>query len=241
MRSDDLVPVLGNKNSNSGLGFRQGVLLSWDSVTAANTVSVGGTVMTNLNILNPSEAQFLAPGDVVTILTGGISWGILGRLVIPGTPEAAAALAAFKTQSNTVSSPQSTTSSSFVDLGTVGPSVTATIGPSGKAVLWMSAEVTCAAPTGGGITSAQAQMAFVGSGANTIGTGANRAVNGQILYNSSQSGGFDTAIQFTASMSSTYLLEGLTPGATTFTAKYRRASGTGTVTFDNRNITVIVI
>jgi hypothetical protein len=105
----------------------------------------------------------------------------------------------------------------------------------------MSAEITCAAPSGGGITSSQAQMAFVGSGANTIATGANRAVNGQILYNSAQSGGFDTSVQFTASMSSTYVLTGLNPGSTTFTAKYRRASGTGTVTFDNRNISALVI
>jgi hypothetical protein len=87
MRSDDLTPLLSGKHT-VGTGFRQGVIITWNPDTAENTVSVAGSVLTNLPILNTSEASLLDTGDVVAVITMGSSFAILGRLVIPGTPQA---------------------------------------------------------------------------------------------------------------------------------------------------------
>lgn len=238
MRSDDLVPLL-KPDAGKPVGFRQGVVVSWDQETAENTILVGGSLMENLPILNTSEAAILAEGNVVSILTAGSTWGILGRFTIPGTAEAVSALSAIKVQSDSVNTPEATTSGSFTDLATPGPEVVATIGPTGRAVLILSAQITLTVPTGGGITSVQAQMSFIGTGANVFPTGTYQSMAGQLWYNSSQSGGFDTSIETKTHMSKTFLLEGLSPGSTTFTAKYRRASGAGTLSFDDRNMTVL--
>lgn len=111
---------------------------------------------------------------------------------------------------------QTTTSTTFADLATVGPSVTITIGPSGCAlVLWRC-----------GLYKTAAQK-FVGidvSGANTIAPVDNESIRK------------DDAT-FTQTQSRAKLFTGLTPGSTTFKMKYRTNSGTGN--FFSRNLTVI--
>lgn len=117
---------------------------------------------------------------------------------------------------NTIATSQTTASAVFVDLGTVGPTVTATIGANGLALLTL---------THHGVNSGANSnlMGYAASGANTI------AVADAV---SAQSGG---TLQLSGSTS--LLLTGLTPGATTFTAKYRTTGGTAT--FLDRSITVV--
>ncbi|HEY3484350.1 MAG TPA: hypothetical protein VGK49_03150, partial [Ilumatobacteraceae bacterium] len=112
MRSDDLVPLLA-QSPGPAVGFRQGVIVTWDQETAENTVLVGRSIMTNLPILNTSEAAILAEGDVVGILVAGATWGILGRFTIPGTPEAVSALSSLRTESDSVPDFEALTSLSF--------------------------------------------------------------------------------------------------------------------------------
>lgn len=82
-RSNDLVPLFAGKPA-PGLGFRQGVVVTFNNTTAENEIQVGDSLFTNLSILNSSEIAVLAPGDVVGILTSGSTWGILGRITDPG-------------------------------------------------------------------------------------------------------------------------------------------------------------
>ena len=242
MRSDDLVPFLGTPQpAGRGVTFRQGVIVAWNQDTAENVVRVGDSLLTNLPILNTSEAAILAAGDVVGILVSGATWGIMGRFTIPGSPEAVSALDSLRVQSQTVGNNEATTSSSFTDLGNYGPEIEVVVGASGRVVLWMSSVITLNVPSGSGILSVEAQMAFVGEGANEFGTGSYSAIRGQLWRNSAQAGGFDTAIETTTPVSKTYLLTGLAPGLTKFVAKYRRASGAGTVSFDDRNMTAMAI
>jgi hypothetical protein len=240
MRSDDLVPLL-NGPGGKGFGVRQGVIVSWDQATAENTVLVGGSLLENLNILNTSEAAILQAGDVVTILTMPGTWGILGRMTIPGTPEAVSALSALRTASDSVAAIESTSSTPFTDLATYGPEVEIVVGASGRVLVTLSASMVYEALRGSGFTTAGAQMSFEMSGANTAIAFISRAVRGQVSYRTAQVPTFDTDIGGQLDASKVLLLEGLNPGLTTFTAKYAIFGAGAPVSFGNRVITVQAI
>jgi hypothetical protein len=110
---------------------------------------------------------------------------------------------------------ETTTSTTFTDLTTVGPSVTVDTGPAALVAIHGSVENTGAGSS---------RMAYDVSGASTIAAADNRGIGvagvaGTVLIASGVALHFD-----------------LTPGSNTFTAKYRVASGTGT--FQSRRITV---
>lgn len=67
------------------VAFRQGRIVSINSVTLANTVLVGGTVMTNLPLLG-GEASLLTAGTVVGVAVVGTeakTYYIIGKIVKP--------------------------------------------------------------------------------------------------------------------------------------------------------------
>jgi hypothetical protein len=112
---------------------------------------------------------------------------------------------------------QATSSTSFVDLSTVGPSVTLTTGT--------SAIVSVGAASSPAAQGPSAVMSFAVSGATTI-----AASNDFASYGSDP---------YVESVSMITKLTTLTAGSNTFTAKYRATSGTAT--FFNRSITVWAI
>jgi len=240
MRSSDLAPLFSTPAAGKQVGFRQGVIVTWNPNTAENTVLVGDSLLQNMPILNTSEAAILAAGDVVAILTSGATWGILGRFTIPGSPEAVSSLSSLRTQAANVSIAESTTSLTLTDLTTPGPEVAINIGPAGKALVVLSAEMVFEAPALSGINTGGGYMAYALSGANTSIALESFGMHCNVRYNSTQSGGFDTAIGITTGCSRVILHSGLTPGMTTFTTKYRR-DGLGTCTFSNRSITVMAL
>jgi hypothetical protein len=112
---------------------------------------------------------------------------------------------------------ETTTSTTYTDLATVGPAVTLVVPASGRVIVTV---------TGGMLNSTGSNpgyMAFAMSGANTSTGNDSTALN--LLGN-----GFQKA-------SASFVLSGLTPGSTTFTAKYRTTGGTET--FQNRSIWAI--
>lgn len=115
-----------------------------------------------------------------------------------------------------VATDQGTTSTSFTDLATTGPAATVTIGTNGLALAFWSAEIYN--------VSAQKYVGVALSGANTV-----AANNADAIRN-------DPAT-FSGTQTAFKLFTGLTPGPTTFTLKYRTASGTAQ--FSSRKITVI--
>lgn len=94
MRSDDLVPFL-SPPMQAGLGFRQGQVITFNQSTGHNSINVGGTILTNLPMLNSGEATSLKPGHIVALLTWQSSWWILGRVTMPGSDQFASASVAF--------------------------------------------------------------------------------------------------------------------------------------------------
>jgi hypothetical protein len=105
-----------------------------------------------------------------------------------------------------VATSQTTTSTTYVDLATVGPSVTVTTGPQA----WVAIYNANVHSTG----AASALMAFEVSGATSI------AANDNVSIGTGTTVGSRAGAKF--------LITGLTPGANTFTCKYRVGAGTGT-------------
>lgn len=79
--------------------FRQGVVLTFNPATGANTVQVGNAVLTNLPILVSGDTVNYVPGDVVILLKYRSSWALFGRIVVPGATELTAAAVSFATLS----------------------------------------------------------------------------------------------------------------------------------------------
>lgn len=240
MRSDDLAPLLVPAEA-PGVGFRQGTILTWDPLDAANTVSVGGTVMENLPILNTNEALLLEPGAVVGILTAGPSWFILGRITVPATPAAASALAMVSSRIVAASDPDQGTRSStaFGNLSgaAVGPSVTVNISGSGKALLWWS----CAyGATGNWEPISTGGTSVAVSGATTRAASADYSLGHYMEFPASPALG--TALTSTSIQNTLmHLFEGLNPGQNTFTMQYRNRTGSTNCQFETREIAVFAL
>ncbi len=175
MRSDDLVPLLAlaaasAPASGDGLNLRQGLVMAWDQLTAENTIMVDGVTLTNLPCLNTSEAAILRPGDVVSLLVKGRnaqSWAVLGRHIIPGTPEATSGYSALGSRAKTSLGADISWSGTSLDWSTAGqtePGRAETVvsdvlvGPSGQALLIISCDILWSfqAPTPNDLVSARA-------------------------------------------------------------------------------------
>lgn len=116
-----------------------------------------------------------------------------------------------------VSTSETTTSVTYANLATVGPSVTITTGPA--AIVWASCFIQ------NNTAGASSHMSFAVSGATTI---ASTDVDA-LRFNAATVGDFMRA-GFTAKVT-------LTPGSNTFTMQYRVSGGIGT--FANRSLTVM--
>lgn len=128
-----------------------------------------------------------------------------------------------------VATAEGTTSTFPVDLATAGPAVTVTIGANGLALVSISASIYSSAELILG------HMGFAMSGANTLTADLNRALTfGRTGAAAGNLGGSTSPGRFGA----TFLMEGLTPGSTTFTTKYGEEGG-GTAVFGDRRIAVV--
>jgi hypothetical protein len=242
MRSDDLVPLL-KPAPGPAVGFRQGVIVSWNPDTAENTVVVGGSILENLPILNTSEASLLAPGDVVGVLTVGATWAILGRFTYPGTPEAVSSIQSITSRIKTAEDATTGTrdSTSWGDLtGTdVGPSVTIRIGSSGRALVLWGAEI---GQTAGFQYKTTPHVGIEVSGATSIPPNEWQSLN--LVLETPTAAFVGTATSRIWMQASTqHTFTGLNPGDTTFTLKYRHdlQDPAGALNFSAREIAVFAL
>lgn len=226
-RSEDLAPLLVPQPDGS-VGFRQGVVESWDPLTAQNTVRVGGTLLTDLpTIASSTEVLLMQPGDVVGIQVVGngatATMYIIGRIVRPGTAQAASVMSMFGATGALVAATETTSSGTFTDLATVGPSVTTTIFSTGRCLVLLSATLNPTVNDG-------AKMSVAVSGATT------RAASDVSTIPYATASGTNDQVGVSAGNSN--LLVGLNAGNNTFTAKYRSTFG-ASVSIGNRSIIVI--
>lgn len=159
-KADDLAGLLPPPGTEEhDLGFRQGVIRTWDLGTGANTVDVGGATVSNLPVLSESGLVVLYPGDIVGILRVRSQYFILGRIttVDQQRMQYLTVQAIGPTTADSTIIP-GTTSTSFVDLWT-GQVVRAT-----KTLYFFSATVVPAS------TSAQFRFTIGGTVVDTSST-----------------------------------------------------------------------
>lgn len=132
---------------------------------------------------------------------------------------AANAIVARTPDQDTVATSQGTSSTSYTDLATVGPTVTVTTGVS--AIVFLRANASNATATN------VSSMCFAVSGASTVAAADSNSIS---LVNSGTAAGNRFGAAF--------LVESLTPGSSTFQAKYK-SSGATTATFADRQLAVI--
>jgi hypothetical protein len=223
----------------TGVGYKQGVVVSFDRTDASNVVQVDGADFTNLAIFNSTEVMLLEPGNVVGILTTGptsASWWILGRITIPGTPEAATALSALAIQS--VEGPQdgkfTTSEGNYVDIpgAPPGPSLDrVVVGASGRLLVIISCRVRVyLSGVGFGLDTG---FGFAGfeirdSGGATVRFGSDVDSFSVSATLGQQSGTAGTTGLTEVTGSKVILVRNLDPGTYTVTMKYRALVGGST-------------
>jgi len=223
------------------MSYRQGTIVEWNPLTAENKVNVGGTIVEDIPILNTTEALLLSPGAVVGLMIVGSTWAIIGRLIVPGTPDAASALNAVLTDSADVFTLETTTSDTYTDLTTEGPTLPDVIvGASRRLLVLVSTEIRGIALQGASIRSAGGFMSFDLAGATTQAASDANCAEAFIRYNDSPDT-FGTDIELRISATRAVLLTGLNPGSHSLTAKYRSAVAGVTATFFQRSLIAIVI
>lgn len=233
-RSDDLAQVLRGDlvarphGAAQPMKYRQAKVLSWDPVTLENVLSIDGEEIPNVPVLGVAEADSITAGSVVGVMVVGSTWAIIGRLVVPGTPEATDAITRVSQRiyTATKASAGNVTSLSFVDMpGDAGPEVTATIGASGRALVFLTAGMSV--EEGG-----TAMMGFdVPGGPEPL----------PDVFDRLSITGVSGVGNAAAFMTKLREVSGLTPGENTFVAKYSSGSSTATASFIGRNITVYAL
>lgn len=205
---------------------------TWQTLTSAAVLAAVSDETGSGNLVFNTTPTLITPKvDTINESTGGNGVTVAGMNVkagviqTSGAVSTAALAAASVTPAKlatggtqvTVTTNETTTSTSYVDLTTPGPNTTVNIGPNGLALLIWSA----------GMSNSGANLNIITysiSGATTV---AAADSNGTL-----QSGGTSFF-----EMSYAKLVTGLNAGSTTFTMKYK-ASG-GTANFQRRLLTVI--
>ena len=187
-----------------------------DIVIIRPTTQWGDEVATLLEVAHDDDGSLKANSvDTAAIQADAVTTDKLDDAAV--TPDKLATGA----EEHEVLTSQTTTSTTYTDLATVGPTVEVEVGANGMALVAIFGYLQ--------ISVASGETVFIGvavSGATTVAANDNRAIR----YQSWTTGAF-------GQHGATFLFTGLTPGLNTFTLKYRTTSGTGT--FQNRRIAVV--
>lgn len=209
--------------------FHTGQIITWDELSGVNTVLINGVVLSNLKIIQSGIGVTYSANDVVVIMRKQTQYFIMGKVAAPGAGLTNQIKAA------AVATNQTTATTTYTDLATVGPQVTVTIGSSRRCLVIVDCRITCAT-AGQAAQYVGGSMGFAVSGASTIAAG-NGALNIQFY-----SGPTAPNIAWNQATSHTVVLQsadGLNAGSNTFTAKYYSQTANPVCGFEARNIVVI--
>ena len=185
--------------------------VTWVTGTQLRVMNLGAGVTTLVAdtgvTINGNKALSQYQGGTL-IRTASDAWTFLPNSSYPANASAR------------VDTSQTTTSTTYTDLATVGPSVTVTTGT--KALVMLAGQATNSLATAN-----SADIAFAVSGATTIAA----SQENKIFMNQSTAG-------YGLQVGSSLILTGLTAGSNTFTLKYR-ATAAGTASFAYRVISVV--
>lgn len=225
--------------------YRQGVILTWNPSTLENTIDVDGVPLVDLPVLGSAEAATFEVGDVVGLHLmlpdhrRGATWAIVGKFVIPNTADAFTALSFLSSTiyADEVDTLESSSSTSYTDLATLGPSVSdVLVGPSGRVLVTVSCTFEVQHVVGD-LQPAIVYMSFVGNGPTTVNAS---DINSVSLGCNMQATVGNHVIVY-GRFSKESLIDGLTAGLYSFTAKYRvfHASEVGLFAFRSIKVQAI--
>lgn len=211
------------------VGFHTGTILAWDESSQTNTVLLNNVVLTNLKAIQNGIGVLYGAGDSVFIIRKQSQYFVVGKVSAPGSalPN--------QIRYGEVSTFESTGSTTYTDLATVGPTISnVLIGSSRRFLLMVNVAINLSGtvPTNtfvGGIMSVDITGA---STISTVGT-----VSAQWLGN-----GVTVGTGGLAYVTRNFVMtsgNGVNPGLHTFKAKYLSLAATPSVGFRDRNITVI--
>lgn len=221
-----LAQALAAPNGPSDSGWHVGQIVSWDESSGTNVVMVNNVALTNLkSIATGIGVQFQA-GDNVLILRKQTQYIIMGEMQVPGGNQSN------QIKSATVNTGESTASTTFTDLATLGPQVTVNIGSNRRALVFVGARILCSGSPANQYIGGQA--GFQVTGASAMGPGFSAWC---LQYSVSGVG-----IGFTQDVLHSVVLtaaDGLNAGSNTFTMKYLSTLASPTCGFQGRILTVI--
>ena len=183
--------------------------------------------MANISVSLPSDGETVDVADyntpintIVNEINGSLdNSNITAAAAIAGSKLADASVPSSKLSLGAagaaVDTAQTTTSTSYANLSTVGPAVTVIVGANGLLLVGYNFSAY------NSTASLRNNMSIELSGANTISAGSSTQLEGQFRdpLSSGNQG---------SNIGNTTLLTGLNPGSTTLTAKYQVQGGTGT-------------
>jgi len=134
-----------------------------------------------------------------------------------------------------VSTSGSTTNLNYVDIDGLGPSVEVEIGPTGRVIVAVGAEIISRTANGFTLNTGGGYMSFAYTGPSS-GSAIDARAYSNVLRYDLVSGTSDVSYDSEVGGTRMSILDNLTPGTYTFTAKYKSAGGTAE--FDERTIIV---
>jgi len=223
--SANLLAAVTDETGTGALVFGTSPTLATPTITTAINDTNGNELIKFTSVasaVNDITVANAASGNNPSIaVTGGganISLPIdakgTGRVILDGAGAAS---------SGYVATSQTSTSTSYTDLATAGPAATVTIGRSGMALVFLSAELRGSTFASGYST----YYAFAVSGASTVAAVDSMSIRWQPAVNAGLN-----------QCGNNFLVTGLTPGSNTFTAKYK-VDGAYTGTWVERRIAVL--
>ena len=144
---------------------------------------------------------------------------------------------AFGTTTSVVATRESTTSGSYTNLATLGPSLTVEIGSSGRCIVIVSCYIELTVPSGSAVQTSAAFMSYSVDGPTPYAALDARAA-GLLFKYDIVPGPEDTSYSSYMGASRVSMLTGLTPGTYTFNAKYNSVNGHA-VYFSDRVLVVL--
>lgn len=230
MRSDDISQDMGHRNPSGSrdIGLRLGVVLAWDDLTGANTIAVDDETHDDLRVVQGGIGISYGINDVVLIGRKQSTYFILGKVAAPG------AGAAQQIVSASIQTNEGTSSTSYVDLATPGPSVQVQIGSSRRALVTFSAGISSTANPANQFVGGSASFSVTGSSSIAMG-----AFSASALHLSPDTTQLTGVAQTTTRSLLLTAADGLNAGLNIFTMQYHTATAGITCNFNSRNITVI--
>lgn len=214
-------------SGGADLAHYTGQIITWDESTGVNSVMINGAPVSNLRVLQSGIGLQYQPADVVLVEKRMSQWYILGKVAAPG------AGAANQIKSAEVLAYETTGSTSYTDLATVGPQVTVTIGSSRRCLVMFAANFSYAGTASN--TYIGGRMSFDVTGASSIAAGGTEAVSALLAQTSPAVG----LSQTTTREKLLTAADGLNAGVNTFTTRYVSQISSPVMGFKQRIITVI--